>query len=318
MKRIMREVVEGNNLPLEAEKEEVLHLQTSRKKRNADRKHVKWLDMIFDDSLDFDVHWKSRIAKARRALGALSRVGGSQWGMCLGGWKKAYKGMIRSIATWGTELGWRGQKSLEKEFSQLQYQALWKATGAVQGTSAERVNQMAGVEDVSTHLNNNQVRFVARQVEDPSKVGNLLPVGFGDAGGGVIDDELAEGGDGKRWDVHGLQWVAKEGKKDGFVSTLTRMVSILPEGKPLWGGLCRKVEVEEVELCPVNDPKDPGEWEKEIGKAGTGGDYVFSDGSLLERGNCKDSATPGSWLAALGSHLLSLYAICYRSMLSLY
>ena len=129
---------------------------------------------------------------------------------------------------------WRGQKAWEKEFGRLQYQALRKATGAVQGTASDKVNQMAGVEDVPTHLDNNQVRFVARQVEDPSNLGDIMPVGFGDER--MLDDELAEEGDDRRWDDHGPQWVAKEGKKDGFVSTLTRMVSILPEGKPLWGG----------------------------------------------------------------------------------
>ena len=65
---------------------------------------------IFDDFLDFDIHWKSWLAKARKALGALSRVGGSEWGMCPKGWKRAYEGMIRSIATWGAELGWSSQK----------------------------------------------------------------------------------------------------------------------------------------------------------------------------------------------------------------
>ena len=48
--------------------------------------------------------------------------------------------MIRSIAMWGAELGWRGQKNWEKEFSRLQYQALRKATGAVLGMAAEKVN----------------------------------------------------------------------------------------------------------------------------------------------------------------------------------
>ena len=100
--------------------------------------------------------------------------------MCPGGWKKAYEGMIRSIATWGAELGWRGQKAWERQFSQLQYQALRRAAGAVQGTASDKVNQMAGVEDVPTHLDNNQVRFVGRQVEDPSKLGDMMPVGFGD------------------------------------------------------------------------------------------------------------------------------------------
>ena len=50
-------------------------------------------------------------------------------------------------------------------------------------------------------------------------------------------------------------------------------------------GPCRKVEVEEVDLRSVDDPKDPEAWEKEIGKSGIGGTYIFSDGSLLESGN---------------------------------
>ena len=70
-------------------------------------------------------------------------------------------------------------------------------------------------------MDNNQVRFVARGVEDPTKLGDMLPVGFGDAGGGAINDELAEEGERRRWDDHGPQWVNTEGKKDGSVSTPT-------------------------------------------------------------------------------------------------
>ena len=43
-------------LPLEVDKEQTLHLRKSRKKRNADRKYVRWLGVIFNDSLDFDMH----------------------------------------------------------------------------------------------------------------------------------------------------------------------------------------------------------------------------------------------------------------------
>ena len=87
--------------------------------------------------------------------------------------------------------------------------------------------------------------MVARCVEDTSKFGDIMPVGFGDDG--MIDDELAEESGRRRWNDHGAQWVGKEGKKDGFVSTLT----ILPEGKPLWDGPCRKVDVEEVDVRPT-------------------------------------------------------------------
>ena len=44
-------------------------------------------------ALAFDIQWKARLAKARKALGALSEMGGSQWGLCPGGWKKAYEGI---------------------------------------------------------------------------------------------------------------------------------------------------------------------------------------------------------------------------------
>ena len=55
--------------------------------------------------MDFDMHWKSRIAKARKALGALSgvkAVKAAQWERR--GWKKTYEGMTRTIATWGVEV----------------------------------------------------------------------------------------------------------------------------------------------------------------------------------------------------------------------
>ena len=80
-------------------------------------------------------------------------------------------------------------------------------------------------------------------------------------------------------------------KKDSFASTLTCMVSVLPEGKPLWGGQCRKVDIVEVDVRPTggkgseNGPGDLDAWEVEISKAGAGGAFVYSDDSLMEGGN---------------------------------
>ena len=50
------------------------------------------------------------------------------------------------------------------------------------------------------HMDNNQVWFLARTVEDPStgKLGDIIPVGFGDKI--MLNDELAEEGGGRRWD----------------------------------------------------------------------------------------------------------------------
>ena len=42
---------------------------------------VKWLWVILDEDLEFDIHWKGRIAKARSMLEALNRISNSQWGV---------------------------------------------------------------------------------------------------------------------------------------------------------------------------------------------------------------------------------------------
>ena len=57
----------------------------------------------------------------------------------------------------------------------LQYQALKKSTGAVQGSSMEKVNRIAGVEEVDTIMRASQVRFIARSMADPSGVGDMWP-----------------------------------------------------------------------------------------------------------------------------------------------
>ena len=64
---------------------------------------------------------------------------------------------------------------------------------------------------------------------------------------------------------------------------LERMINILSERKPLYGGPCPKITIEEVDVRPTGgkgsdqDPDKPEAWEKEIGKAGNGGACIFSD-----------------------------------------
>ena len=42
--------------------------------------------MAGSESLSFDRHWKSRVEKARKMLGALAGMGGSQWGISPSSW----------------------------------------------------------------------------------------------------------------------------------------------------------------------------------------------------------------------------------------
>ena len=109
---------------MEKEKHEdiVFHLGgrgSRRKKTRAEIERVKWLGIIIDENLKFDHHWKSRIEKARKLLGALIGIGNSQWGISPSSWIPLYTGMVRVIALWGAELGWRGEKEWRKKFERL-------------------------------------------------------------------------------------------------------------------------------------------------------------------------------------------------------
>ena len=92
----------------------------------------------------------------------------------------------------------------------LQYQVLKKATGAVQGSSMEKVNKIAGVEDVETIMRANQARFIARCMADPAGVGDIL-------------QGKEEGRD---WRDKDIRWMPQEHKgKDGFTLVAYRMQS---------------------------------------------------------------------------------------------
>ena len=54
---------------------------SGRRKKRSEVEKVKWLGIIVDETLDYDHHWKSRIAKAKQLLASLSSMGSSQWGI---------------------------------------------------------------------------------------------------------------------------------------------------------------------------------------------------------------------------------------------
>ena len=132
---------------------------------------MKWLGVILDEELDFGPHWKYRLGKARSLLGALKGVGNSRWGMGPVSWKLAYTGMIRAVASWGVEVGWRAQKEWRTEMESLQYNALRKCTGAVVGAERSLVSKVAGVEGVECFAEGACGRFLARTMADPERAG---------------------------------------------------------------------------------------------------------------------------------------------------
>ena len=184
VQRVGAEVAAEQKLPLAADKEESMFLRggcgRKKRRRNGLTEKVKWLGVILDDSLDFKQHWRHRIGKARSLLGVLSGVGNSKWGMSTVSCRAAYTGMVCAVASWGMEIGWRGQREWRHEMTLLQNTALRKTLGAVKGSSGRKPNAITAVEDVETFARAASGRFLARTLCDPPR-----------AGIGVVDERIA-------------------------------------------------------------------------------------------------------------------------------
>ena len=98
--------------------------------------------------------------------------------------------MVRLIATWGAEIGWRGQEQWSHEMAKFQYAALPKATGTITGASMENVSRRVGVEFVDTCLNAMQSRFVRRAIGDPRGTGDMLKGTFLRRDESALDGEI--------------------------------------------------------------------------------------------------------------------------------
>ena len=181
---VLKEVAAKHGLSLAEDKEERLIFRDGggrRGKRGICEK-VKWLGLILDEDLDFGPHWETRIAKARNLLSALDGMGTSKCGMSPLSWRQAYTGMIRSVASWRVEVGWRCQREWREEMGSLQYAALRKCTRAVLGSQKTLVRGVAAVEDVETFASAAAGRFLARRMCNPVR-----------AGVAMADDPVLEG-----------------------------------------------------------------------------------------------------------------------------
>ena len=104
--------------------------------------------------------------------------------------------MVRAVASWGVEIGWRGQKEWQQEMTLLQNVAMRKTLGAVNGSSGKKTNAIAAVEDGETFTKATIGRFLACTLCDPPR-----------AGVGVVDEGIAGKGQrsfgGDCWRGHG-------------------------------------------------------------------------------------------------------------------
>jgi len=105
-------------------------------------------------------------------------------------------------------LGWRGQRDWEKDFEQLQYQALKKCVNATNGSKIELVSQIAGVESPKVALDAAQARLMGKIMRDTTTLEDLM---FDDKTGRIAER-------GREYNDFGQEYTVG---LDGFTSVLT-------------------------------------------------------------------------------------------------
>lgn len=79
-------------------------------------KTVKWLGILFNNTLSFKQHILERIKKAKGAFFRLQRLTNTERGLSAFAVRQLYLACINSVATYGAELYWRQQVWVEKSF----------------------------------------------------------------------------------------------------------------------------------------------------------------------------------------------------------
>ncbi|KAF8463325.1 hypothetical protein BDZ91DRAFT_796479 [Kalaharituber pfeilii] len=152
-----------------------------------------------------------------------------------------------------------------------------------QGAARVKVEAIAGVESVTTILDQGQARYALRSVRDPTGVGDLWPESFS---GMVASDPDREGERGRDWRDFSLGYATD--KNDGFESAAGKIASTLEvdeEERVSWGRdvhlLQADIEVIDLKLCKEDTP---AKWEKAINEAKSDSVAISTDGSRSEEG----------------------------------
>ena len=106
---------------------------------------VKWLGIHFDSRLTFETHIEKKINAATSAFFGLQRLGTTQAGLSFRALRQLYIACVTSIADFGVQLWWRGQKTMLKRYQRLQYLATQRMLGAFRGSPSRALELEAAI-----------------------------------------------------------------------------------------------------------------------------------------------------------------------------
>src|SRR5213078_1501995 len=233
-----------------------------------------WLD----SRLSFKTHYKTRLQKAKAAKSRLRSIS-STYGLSPGLVRRVQIAAIQSVALYGTEIWWQGQKTWAEDLQRLINRQARSITGALKTTPIGPLIKEAALVPAVLLLEDRQRKYALRALKLPigHPINGILPptlrYGDGDAQPGEYSNS-------------NLQWTESSPNPKGIGQRLAKRLTLGPAIDPSEG--CEIARPPKDHAFPGDieiKPKDVAENEAKNAYNNAALDLVvWSDGSKLETG----------------------------------
>ena len=235
-----------------------------------------WLD----NGLSFKAHYQIRLQKAKTAENRLKSIAGNH-GLSPGLVRRIQIAVVQSIALYGSEIWWKGQKTWAEDIQRLINRQARSITGALKTSPIGPLIKEAALDPAVPLLENRQRRFALRALKLPTghPINELLPptlrYGDGDAQPGQYSN-------------NDLEWTELESKPKEIGQRLAKQITRGPVIDPADGCEIAKFPIESKFLGNIIiKPKGIAEKEaKNVYNTYKGGQnlIIWTDGSKLDKG----------------------------------
>jgi ribonuclease HI len=179
----------SNAVAFDDPKSELMHYTNSRNPDNSNETKVKlpngtiiapsevqrWLGIWLDRKLSWKEHIKRKSTSAMRAFLSISRLANSEKGLSQSALRQLYQSCITTVADFGSEVWWNGQKSQSNPLQKIQNQALRKIAGAFRTTPIAALEAEIGLLPVDIRLDLRHKNYTTRLLTLPD-THPLLPL----------------------------------------------------------------------------------------------------------------------------------------------
>ena len=194
--------------------------------------------MWLDSGLSFKAHYKIRLQKAKAAEYRLKSISNT-YGLSPGLVRRVQLAAVQSVALYGAELWWRGQKTWANDLQKLINRQARSITGALLTTPIGPLVNEAALVPAAPLLNDRQRKYALRALQLPAihPTNKLLPAtlryGDGDAQPGQYSNS-------------DLNWIEPNPDPKGIGQRLAKKLTLGPAIDPSEGYKIAKTPREQV------------------------------------------------------------------------